>query len=458
MKSINPVKIFLPFFLLIISISTIKSQNIKSKIDNLVKKTYTEDGPGIAIIIEKNGTTYYKKTFGKSNLELNKNISTETVFQIGSLTKQFTAVAILMLEEEGKLNLNDNILKYFPDYPTNGNDITIHNLLNHTSGISGRTPVSNKKLRTMGMKAEDLIEYIKKQPLKFNSGDQFSYSNSGYILLGRIVEIITGVSYETFIENIFFKKLKMNNSRYGDDKEIIHNIASGYQFNGQEYVNAPNISMSLFYSAGAILSTVDDLLKWQKALISGQLINQTNYLKATSGSNLNNGVRIPYGYGWRVRKINNSNAIVHGGATSGFMSTSIYLKAEKVSIIALTNCYCKEQKDLQKVTFKIASLLTTTSAVKNIDKVELSKKELTEWIGNYQLNNNTYITITLINDSLYGYNSNKKNIKHRLVPLSTTNFTFENKKLNFQFMISENGEKKLKMSSGNRELYGIKID
>lgn len=457
MKTFKVAKICSVLFISLVFIKSVQSQNIESQIDKLISKTYIENGPGIAILIAKNGIPLYKKSFGKSNIELNSNVNTESVFQIGSLTKQFTAVAILMLEEKGKLKLTDDITKYLPEYPTNGNNITVHNLLNHTSGIRGRTPISDPKLMAIDMKSEQLIEYLKKQPLKFNSGEQFSYSNSGYILLGRIIETITGMSYEDFIENNIFKKLKMNNTRYGNNKEIIKNRASGYQFNGKEYINATYMSMTIPYAAGAILSTVDDLLKWQNALNSNALIKQSNFVKATNGSILKNGKNIPYGYGWYKRKINNSTAITHGGATSGFMSNSIYLKDENIYIIALTNCFCKKNKNLQKITYKIATLFTQKTSEKNIEEIQLPKNKLNKWTGTYRLNNNTYISIKLDNNNLYGYNTKKENIKHKLIPISENDFTFENKKFSFHFMTSTNGEKKVKMSSGNRVLLGIKI-
>ena len=265
------------------------------------------------------------------------------------------------------------------------------------------------------------------------------------------------MSYEDFIENNIFKKLKMNNTRYGNNKEIIKNRASGYQFNGKEYINATYMSMTIPYAAGAILSTVDDLLKWQNALNSNALIKQSNFVKATNGSILKNGKNIPYGYGWYKRKINNSTAITHGGATSGFMSNSIYLKDENIYIIALTNCFCKKNKNLQKITYKIATLFTQKTSEKNIEEIQLPKNKLNKWTGTYRLNNNTYISIKLDNNNLYGYNTKKENIKHKLIPISENDFTFENKKFSFHFMTSTNGEKKVKMSSGNRVLLGIKI-
>lgn len=450
-------KFHLVLLLSLVFIKFIQSQNVESKIDKLISKTYIENEPGITILIAKKGKPIYKKSFGKSNLELNSKTSTETVFQIGSITKQFTAVAILMLEEQGKLKLNDQITKYLPEYPTDGNKITIHNLLNHTSGIRGRTPASDSKLMAIDMTVDELIDYSKKQPLKFNSGQQFSYSNSGYILLGRIIEITSGQPYEDFIEKHIFKKLKMTNSKYGKNKEIIKNRANGYKFNGNNYINATYMSMTIQYAAGSILSTVDDLLKWQNALNSNVLISQSNFVKATDGSVLNNGQEIPYGYGWYKRKINNSIVITHGGATSGFMSNSIYLKEENVYIIALTNCYCKKNKDLQKITYQIATLFTKKTPNTSVNQIQLTKHDLNKWAGTYRLSNNTFITIELDKNNLYGYNTKKENVKHKLIPTSKNQFIFENKKFSFLFSSSKGGEKQVKLSSGNRKLFGIKI-
>ena len=194
MKTLKQTSLKLLLLIIFLIVNSTFSQNLEQKIDAMASEAYPENGPGVSILIAKDGKAIYQKAFGNASLELNVPMTTDNVFEIGSITKQFTAVAILMLEEKGKLKLNDNITNYLPEYPTNGNAITIHNLLNHTSGIRGRTPVSNKKLMAMDMEVEELIDYIKKQPLKFNSGEQFSYSNSGYIILGRIIEIITGKS------------------------------------------------------------------------------------------------------------------------------------------------------------------------------------------------------------------------------------------------------------------------
>ncbi|CAM1354586.1 serine hydrolase domain-containing protein [Tenacibaculum halocynthiae] len=435
--------------------NAIQSQEFESKIDQLISKTYTPDGPGISILIAKKGTPIYQKNYGKSNIELNLPINSKTVFQIGSITKQFTAIAILMLEEQGKLKLNDEIIKYIPEYLNKGNKITIHNLLNHTSGINGKTPISSNKLKRLDLTVDQIIDYFKNKPLKFLPGEQFSYSNSGYILLGKIIEIVSGNSYEDFIENNIFKKLGMTNTRYGYHNEIVKNRANGYQFYGKNYMNAPYISLSTQYAGGSILSTAGDLLKWQNALVSNILIKKSSFEKATSKSVLNNKQVISYGYGWYNRKINNSTVFVHGGATPGFMSNSIYLKHKDIYIIALTNCYCKKVKNIQKITYKIASLFTKNKKEVIINRVKLLENELNKWVGNYKLSNNTYIKIELNNGYLYGFNPKNKNIKHKLISTSKNDFIFENKKINFHFYISKNGSKKVKMSSGNRTLIGF---
>ncbi len=215
------------FFTLSIFLLTIHfsfCQNLESKIDSIVSSNYNQNEPGISILIAKDGKPIYKKTFGIANMELDIPMKTDNVFQIGSITKQFTTVAILILEEQGKLKLTDDILKYIPDYPTEGNSITIHHLLNHTSGIQNNTPVGKKgAISKTDMTSKELINYFKNTPLDFKPGTNFKYSNAGYIVLGLIIEIVSKQSYEDFIETTIFKKIGMSSSYYGSNKEVIKN-------------------------------------------------------------------------------------------------------------------------------------------------------------------------------------------------------------------------------------------
>ena len=295
------------------------SQSYESKIDSIVSLQYSANEPGIAILVAKDGKAIYKKALGKSNLELNIPIELNSVFQIGSITKQFTAISILMLAEQGKLNIEDKIGKYIPEYIEVGRDITIHHLLNHTSGIKNKTPLSEKNYTSrMDRSPEELITYFKDEPLAFVPGEKFKYSNAGYILLGQIIETISKQSYGQFLQENIFDKIEMTSSYYGNMKNIIPNRATGYKIKQNEFINADYMSLSLAYSAGAILSTTEDLLKWQNALLQNTLLKESSIKQAMTPTLLNSGKRIPYGYGFRFSKLGNSPVIAHYRKHEGF--------------------------------------------------------------------------------------------------------------------------------------------
>jgi len=401
------------FFTLSIFLLTIHfsfGQNLESKIDAILSSTYKLNEPGISILIAKDGEPIYKKAFGIANMELDIPLKTDNVFQIGSITKQFTAIAILILEEQGKLKLTDDILKYIPDYPTEGNSITIHHLLNHTSGIQNNTPVGKKEaISKTDMTSKELIGYTKNATLDFKPGTNFKYSNAGYIVLGRIIEVISKQSYEDFIETTIFKKIGMSSSYYGSNTEVIKNRISGYQVIQNTFTNADYMSLTLPYAAGSILSTVDDLLKWQNALKSNTLIKYASLKKAISPTPLKNGKIIPYGYGFRMAKLKEASVIAHSGSTKGFTSIALFLPKENTYIVALSNCNCK---NLSEVTKKIA-LLTIGKSTSNKKiktkmlitedrkTISLSKQVLQELSGSYQVKENLNIKITNDTNELY---------------------------------------------------------
>ena len=379
---------------------SIAQKDISSKIDALISSNYKETNPGISVLIAKNGKPIFKKAYGKSNLELNTEMSSKNVFQIGSITKQFTAVSILMLAEQGKLNLNDNIETYILDFPTKGKKITIHQLLNHTSGIKNSTPIGSKSyLSRKDMSSIELVDYIKRNSLDFEPGSKFKYSNAGYILLGRIIEITSGMSYKEFVENHIFKKLSMNSSSYGSMRTIIKNRAYGYQFEENKFVNADYMSLSLPFSAGSIMTTTDDLLLWHNALLNFSLIKKENLQKAMRPSTLNNGKRISYGYGWRFAKLNESRVIAHTGSTKGFTSTTMFFPKENMYMVTLTNCNCKNIPSLNKSIANIILNKSTTST--EIKTVKINSDKLQKFIGKYEVQSNVHITISYKDNSLF---------------------------------------------------------
>lgn len=350
LKYLLLVIIVVPF----ISQSISYAQNLESNIDSILREKYPRNAPGSTFLIAKEGNIIYKKAFGLSNLELNVSMEPDNVFEIGSMTKQFTAISILMLMENGQLNLDDDITKFIPDYPTNGHKITIHHLLTHTSGIKSFT--SMKELN--GISKQDLtplelIDFFKNEPIDFVPGAKFKYNNSGYVILGHIIETITGQSYANFVEEQIFKKLEMSASQYASHSEVIQNRASGYH-NKDGYINNKEVSFTLPYASGSLMSNVNDMFKWQEAIKNNLLISKETTEKAFTNYTLNNGKYINYGYGWHIKAINGIAIREHGGAIFGFKSMGVYLPNEDIYVIGLNNCDCNSPT---KITREIAELV-----------------------------------------------------------------------------------------------------
>lgn len=331
------------------------TQSINKKIDEIILNEFNDsNGPGGVFMVTKNGKPIYKKAFGKANLELGVDLTTNNVFQLASMTKQFTAISILMLEEQGKLNIQDSISKYIPDYP-NGNKITIHHLLTHTSGIKDFTKMKSlKDIAQKEMSPKMMVDFFKNEPVDFEPGEKFEYNNSGYILLGYIIEFTSGVSFDDFIKENIFKKIGMNQSGYATDRKIIKDRAYGYQKKESGYVNKTVINFSVPYASGALMSSLSDMLKWQNALSGNVLLKPENLKKAFSKYKLNSGEEIAYGYGWHMRTINGSESREHGGSIFGFKTMAVYIPSEDIYVVGFTNCDCFSPT---KITQDIAKLI-----------------------------------------------------------------------------------------------------
>lgn len=323
----------------LVTSTIVQAQELEDRVDRLLQSQVSVNGPGISLLIVKEGKPIYQKAFGNANLELNVPLTTESVFQIGSMTKQFTAIAILMLEEEGKLDLSAPLTQYIPNYPQ-GDLITMHHLLTHTSGIKDFTKM--KTLRDIAQKdlsPKDLVDFFKNEPMDFAPGSEFRYNNSGYALLGYLIELVSGVTYEAFIEQRIFEKIGMKDSRYANEREIVQNRAYGYQ-EREGYVNKMRISLNIPYASGALMSTVNDLWLWQQALNQGLLVNKASLEKAFTPKTLNSGADITYGYGWHIKELEESPSREHGGSIFGFKSMAVYLPEQDIYVVGLTNCDC----------------------------------------------------------------------------------------------------------------------
>ncbi|TRZ43986.1 serine hydrolase domain-containing protein [Robertkochia solimangrovi] len=354
MKITSSLPLLLLFTLLILNPpTTIHAQGLASRVDSILLQKYHPEEPGASFLIAKDGNILYKKAFGLSNLELNVPMKPDDVFEIGSMTKQFTAVAILMLMESGKISLDDKLTQFIPDYPE-GDHITIHHLLTHTSGIRDFTRVKGlNEISRADLSPEEFIDFFKNEPKDFQPGDYFKYSNAGYVLLGYIIEIVSGETYADYIEKHIFLKLNMTNSWYARHKKVIANRASGYHKKDDTYSNSNYISFSLPYAAGSLMSTVSDMMQWVEAIRNHRLISEKTTEMAFTNYSLNNGTLINYGYGWHIENLADQKSYEHGGSIFGFKSMGVYLPDSEIYVIGLTNCDCNSPT---KITREIAEL------------------------------------------------------------------------------------------------------
>ncbi|RUT68201.1 serine hydrolase [Flavobacterium cupreum] len=319
------------------------AQDKAKQIDQLLTQ-YSQYGlfNGSALVSEK-GKVIFKKGYGSANMEWNIPNQPDTKFRLGSITKQFTALLIVKLAEDGKIKLDVPITTYLPDYPKEtGDKVTIQNLLTHTSGIPNYTSAPNflqEKAKNPYSPA-DFVKTFSNLPLEFKPGEKFAYSNSGYFLLGYIIEKITGKTYEQYLQEIIFTPLKMVNSGYDHSDVLIKNRAAGYEKQGKKIINASYLDMSIPYAAGSLYSTVEDLYLWDQALYTNKLLSEKSmeslfkpYILMGDGG---------YGYGWFLSDITigtkeKVKVIEHGGGINGFNTNISRVPSDKILIVLLNN-------------------------------------------------------------------------------------------------------------------------
>jgi len=275
-----------------------------------------------------------------AELELGVPIAPDMVFRVGSVTKEFTAACILRLVEEGRLGLNDPVEKYLPDFPTGGRRVTIEQLLTHTSGIRSYTDMPGwfgARMRE-DRSPREIEALFDGEPFDFEPGTQWHYDNSGYILLGEVLEKVTGKPYADLVSETIFRPLGMNDTRYGSDAPIVPRRVAGYQKTQNGMVNAPFLSMTEPYSAGALVSTVDDLARWHRALDAGAVLKPESVRRMWSSVRLPDGRDTRYGFGWIIWSLDGHPVVEHGGRINGFDAANLRLPDERLYVAVLSNC------------------------------------------------------------------------------------------------------------------------
>src|SRR5262249_20944069 len=289
---------------------------------------------GGSVSVQLRGETLAAKSYGVADLELDVPMPSDASFEIGSVTKQFTAASILLLAERGKLSVDDEVTRFLPDYPTHGQRITIRHLLNHTSGIRGYTELPELgDLMKLKKPRETLVTLFGDKPLDFNPGEALVYNNSAYFLLGLIVEKVSGQTYAEFVKSNLFDKVGMPGSYYCSESAVHRHHAHGYATDNGTLVLKGFISHVWPYSAGLLCSTAADLSAWLAALHGGRVLSADSYRAMTTPGSLADGTKVRYGFGVGVAQLNGRRAVFHGGGINGFLSEAEYFPDSGLSIV-----------------------------------------------------------------------------------------------------------------------------
>jgi CubicO group peptidase (beta-lactamase class C family) len=354
--------------------------------------------PGLSLAVVKDGQVVKAKGYGLANVELNVPASAETVYQSGSVGKQFTATAVLMLVEEGKIGLEDPIGKYLDNAPEIWKDITIRHLLTHTSGIKN---FGEKDLNyRLDYTDEELVGKAASFPLDFAPGEKWSYSNTGYVLLGIVVEKASGKFYGDVLRERVFAPLKMDTARVISEDDIIANRAAGYRLVKGVLKNQEYVSPSLNRTAdGSLYFTVLDLVKWDAALRDGKLLRKSSYDPMWTPVTLRSGKTRPYGFGWMFDEIRGHKIIEHGGAWQGFTTHIARYVDDRLTVIVLTNL---AGAGPDTIAHGVAGLYNPELRPVERKAVQLDPKILDAYVGRYALSPETIFTIVREGNRLLG--------------------------------------------------------
>ena len=313
------MKIAVPLLTVLIATTSAFGFADQKKIDAFIdSEMRTQKIPGVSLAVVKDGKPVTVKGYGIANIEHNVPVKPETIFQSGSVGKQFTSMAVMMLAEEGKLSIDDPISKFLGDVPAEWSALTVRHLLTHTSGMTDY-PADFDYRRDYS--EADLLVRAKLIPLSFKPGEKWDYSNLGYVMLGIIIRKASGQFYGDFLRDRVFRPLGMSTARVISEADIVPNRAAGYQLVNGELKNQDWVAPTLNTTAdGALYLTTLDMIKWDAALRQGKLLSREGYDLMWSPVKLNDGKNHPYGFAWRLSVVNGIQVIEHGGSWQGFKS------------------------------------------------------------------------------------------------------------------------------------------
>jgi len=433
--------------------SNVFSQNEKilSEIDSLLNSRYKQDEPGIAVLVAKNGEIVFRKSFGMANMELNIPILPTHVFKIASITKPFTALAIFDLVAHDKLKLNDSITKYLPQLNSRYSSVQVKHLLSHTSGIInyGKTNDFNILLSKSyfnfaneDISGDSIITILNKYELQNIPGERFSYCNSGYFLLERIVEKISGMAFDEYLKEKIFDPIKMDNSGFYSVTKLIKNRVPGYTDYHNKIVNNPHVFLDGIITRGdaGMLSCVDDLFLWYQAIMNNEYYKQISSKYYNQPFELNDSSESVYSMGFFTIKLKGRKMLNHNGDGNGFCSSLIILPEDDIFIVILGNndLYSFGSSKYHEITAKRIAAFFLNNPFPDYEPITLSEETLKKLQGVYVTEDKVERRVVFEGDKLFIQRNNGRKVQ--IHPYAINKFYYDGYLIDLSFNENEFGE------------------
>lgn len=392
---------------------------------DMLGSIYTEETPGAVVVVSRDGEVVLNEAFGMASLELDVPMQADHILRLASVTKQYTAAAILALAEDAKLSLDDPLSKFLPNFPVGG--VTVHQLLNHTSGIKSYTSIEgymdSERIRK-DLTTEELVAVFADEPVDFAPGESWSYNNSGYVLLGAIIEQVTDQAWNEYIRERLLAPLGVDSTDAYPDSAVVEGRVPGYAGPADEPQNASYLSMTQPHAAGALMSTAIDVDRWQRGLHGGEVLDDSMYQRMISADEVAADVRNAqsYGYGLMTADWMGHPVIHHGGGINGFTTFALWLPEERLSIVVLTN-RAGPGWSTQDVTLRLAGLAMDKPYPRELPELELSAEELAAFQGTYRIDEETVRTLRVEEGRLIS--QRQGGAEFRVIPVEGDRLAFE---------------------------------
>jgi D-alanyl-D-alanine carboxypeptidase len=391
---------------------------------DLLHRNYRADAPGAAVLVARGDTVLFRAARGEADVEKDVPLRPDSVFRIGSVSKQFAAAGVLKLVEAGKVKLDDPLSKYVPGYP-GADRITVLQLLNHTSGVKSYTglPGYMEGPIRRDLTTAQMIDVFKDEKPDFAPGEKWSYSNSGYVLVGAVIEAASGKPWHVYLDDVLFKPLGMRHTGYGHDPAFASQQVRGYSYDGDKLVPMRPISMTQPHAAGALVSNVDDLLKWNRALHEGRVLKDATYARMITPVGKAADEGIGYGFGLFNDTVRRHKALYHGGGIFGFISSMRYVPGPDITVVVLENDDASNGEERADALARKLAAMAMGEPYPAMQAVKVDAPALQAAEGVYRFDGETRRILRVVDDTLTAQRDRGPRVP--LTPIAADDFLYE---------------------------------